>query len=374
MNAAPLARILVVDDEAAQMRALCDTLRDSGGYEAVGFSDGRAALAALRESHFDLLLSDLMMPGMDGITLLREAQKTDPGLLGIIMTGEGTISSAVEAMKSGAFDYILKPFKLSVILPVLSRALAVRHLRLENIALQEGLRNRTSELEAANRELESFSYSVSHDLRAPLRAVDGFASMLEENHAAALDVEGRRLLGVIRGGMNKMGRLIDDLLAFSRLGRKPLASSEIDMKRLVEEALKELQMDPERPARIALGALPPAYGDAALLKQVWINLLSNAVKFTSKRERPFIEASGANSATEYIYCVKDNGAGFDMRYYDKLFGVFQRLHSSEEFPGTGAGLAIVQRLVAKHGGRVWAEGKVNEGAAFYFSLPQRRVA
>ena len=374
MNSAPLARILIVDDDAAQMRALCDTLRDSGGYEAVGFSDGRAALAALRESHFDLLLSDLMMPGMDGITLLREAQEADPGLLRIIMTGEGTISTAVEAMKSGAFDYILKPFKLSVILPVLSRALAVRQLRLDNIALQEGLRNRTSELEAANRELESFSYSVSHDLRAPLRAVDGFASMLEEKHAAALDVEGRRLLGVIRAGTNKMGRLIDDLLAFSRLGRKPLASSEIDMKRLVEEALKELQLDPERPARIALGALPPAYGDAALVKQVWINLLSNAVKFTSKRERPFIEVSGANSGTEHIYCVKDNGAGFDMRYYGKLFGVFQRLHSAQEFPGTGAGLAIVQRLVAKHGGRVWAEGKVNEGAAFYFSLPQRRLA
>jgi signal transduction histidine kinase len=373
MNGAAVARILVVDDEAAQMRALCDTLRDQG-YETVGFSDGRAALAALREGPFDLLLSDLMMPGMDGIALLRMAQETAPHVMGIIMTGQGTISTAVEAMKAGAFDYILKPFKLSAVLPVLSRALAVRRLRLENIALQEGLRSRTAELEAANRELESFAYSVSHDLRAPLHAMSGYARVLEKDQAAALDDEGRRLLGAVLRNILKMERLIDDLLAFSRLGREPPASAEMDMKRLVEEALKEIQTDPERPARVAVGEMPPAHGDARLVRQVWINLLSNAVKFTSKRERPSIEVSGASTATEHVYCVKDNGAGFDMRYYDKLFGVFRRLHSEEEFPGTGAGLAIVRRVVAKHGGRVWAEGKVDEGAAFYFSLPRRRAS
>lgn len=355
------------------MRALCDTLRDSG-YEPAGFSDGRAALAVLPAERFDLLLSDLMMPGMDGITLLRKAQEADPHLMGIIMTGEGTIPTAVEAMKAGAFDYILKPFRLSAILPVLSRALAVRELRLEKAALEEGLRERTAELEAANRELESFAYSVSHDLRAPLHAVTGFASMLEQAHAASLDDEGWRLLGVILRNTRKMDRLIDDLLAFSRLGRELPAMGEIDMGRLVGEALKEIAQDPSRPARITIGTLPPAHGDARLMRQVWVNLMSNALKFTGKRERPLIDVSGASVGNENVYCVRDNGAGFDMKHYDKLFRVFQRLHTEQEFPGTGAGLAIVHRVVAKHGGRVWAEGRVGEGAVFYVSLPRRADA
>ena len=367
-----VARVLIVDDEPVQMRALCETLRDSGGYEPVGFSDGAAALRALREGRFELLLSDLMMPGMDGIALMRKAQETDPSVLCIIMTGEGSVATAVEAMKSGAFDFILKPFTLSAILPVLSRALAVRQLRLENAALQEGLRRRTAELEAANRELESFSYSVSHDLRAPLRAVDGFAGMLEKNHAAALDAEGRRLLGVVRASCLRMGRLIDDLLRFSRLGREAPACREIDMNALVEAALEEIRAAPGRADGVAVAPLPPAYGDPALVKQVWINLLSNALKFTGKRERPAIEVSGTSTVTEQTYCVKDNGVGFDMRHYDRLFGVFRRLHAEDDFPGTGAGLALVQRIVAKHGGRVWAEGKVGEGAAFCFTLPRPR--
>ena len=370
MSSAP-ARILVVDDETAQMRALCETLRDSGGYETVGFTDGAAALAALREGRFDLLLSDLMMPGMDGIALMREAREADPNVLCIIMTGQGTVATAVEAMKSGAFDFVVKPFKLAELLPVLSRALAVRRLRLENAALQEGLRRRTAELEAANRELESFSYSVSHDLRAPLRALDGFARMLEEHNAAALDAEGRRLLGVVRASGHKMGRLIDALLQFSRLGREAPASREIDMNALVQAALEEVRAAAGRAEGVAVAPLPPAYGDPALVKQVWINLLSNALKFTGKRERPAIEVSGMNTATEHVYRVKDNGAGFDMRYYDRLFGVFRRLHAEDDFPGTGACLAIVQRIVAKHGGRVWAEGKVDGGAVFHFALPLR---
>ncbi|HUJ01514.1 MAG TPA: response regulator [Usitatibacter sp.] len=373
MGADPAARILVVDDEEAQMRALCDTLRDSG-YEAVGHLDGPTALAVLPAERFDLLMSDLMMPGMDGITLLRRAQEADPNLMGVIMTGEGTIPTAVEAMKAGAFDYILKPFRLSAILPVLSRALAVRSLRLEKAALEEGLRTRTAELEAANRELESFAYSVSHDLRAPLHAVTGFASLLENGYAAALDDEGRRLLGVVVRNTRKMDRLIDDLLAFSRLGRELPAMGEIDMGRLVEEALGEIPRDPARPVQIDIGALPPAHGDARLMRQVWVNLLSNALKFAGKRERPVVEVSGARVGNENVYRVRDNGAGFDMKHYDRLFRVFQRLHSEQEFPGTGAGLAIVHRVVAKHGGRVWAESRVDEGAVFYVSLPRRADA
>jgi signal transduction histidine kinase len=236
--------------------------------------------------------------------------------------------------------------------------------------LELRVRERTAALEAANKELESFSYSVSHDLRSPLRAIDGFSRILLEDYAATLDAEGRRLLGVIRDNSRKMGELIDDLLEYSRLGRKPLANAAIDMKRLVEEVLGELPASGGSAPRLELGELPPARGDATLLKQAWINLLANALKFSAKRERPLIEVSGEVNGAQYVYCVKDNGAGFDMRYHEKLFNVFQRLHREDEFDGTGVGLAIVQRVIARHGGRVWAEGAVDAGAAFYFSLPK----
>jgi len=238
--------------------------------------------------------------------------------------------------------------------------------------LEQRVRERTAQLEAANRELEAFSYSVSHDLRAPLRAIDGFSRIVQEDYAGKLDDEGGRLLGVIRDNSQKMAQLIDDLLEYSRLGRKPLSTDSIDMKRLVEEVFGELQASGGKPHRLVLAALPRARGDATLVKQAWTNLLANAIKFSGKRREPVIEVSGHENGVECVYCVKDNGAGFDMRYHEKLFKVFQRLHREEEFDGTGVGLAIVQRVVLRHGGRVWAEGKVDEGAAFYFSLPKGR--
>ena len=226
-------------------------------------------------------------------------------------------------------------------------------------------------LEAANKELEGFSYSVSHDLRSPLRAIDGYSRILEEDYADKLDAEGRRLFGVIRESSQKMAMLIDDLLTFSKLGRQALVSSTVDTNALVKEVLRELRAAGDgKSARIAVADLPMAWGDRALLKQVWINLLANAIKFAGKKGKPIIEVSGTSDAAENIYSVTDNGVGFDMRYYNKLFGVFQRLHSADEYPGTGVGLAIVQRVVTRHDGRVWAEGKLNHGAAFFFALPQ----
>ncbi len=236
-------------------------------------------------------------------------------------------------------------------------------------ALSANLELRARELEAANKELEGFSYSVSHDLRAPLRAVDGYARMLEEDYAGKLDDEGRRLLGVVRDSAGRMGQLIDDLLSFSRLGRQALARHPIDVEALVREVITE--QAGETRASIDAGPLEPVRGDRALLKQVWINLISNAVKYSSKRDKPRVEIRCRVEGGENIYSVRDNGAGFDMRYAAKLFGVFQRLHGQDEFPGTGVGLAIVQRVVTRHGGRVWAEGVPGEGACFHFALPRQ---
>ena len=240
--------------------------------------------------------------------------------------------------------------------------------------LNASLEVRASQLEAANRDLESFSYSVSHDLRAPLRAIDGFSKIFEDDFGGHVNDEGRRLLTVVRDNSQRMGVLIDDLLALSRLGRQPLSTKQVDMKSLAAEALDDVRAaDPGiDTSTVVILDLPAATADPALLKQVWVNLLSNALKYTSTRETPRIEVGflAAKSAHDHVtYFVKDNGVGFDMRYYDKLFGVFQRLHRIEEFSGTGVGLAIVHRLVTRHGGRVWAEAELDKGATFFFSLP-----
>jgi PAS domain S-box-containing protein len=237
--------------------------------------------------------------------------------------------------------------------------------------LNQKLEQRAAQLEATNKELESFSYSVSHDLRSPLRAIDGFSLMLQEDYAALLDDEGRRLLQVIQDNSRKMAELIDDLLAFSKLGRQPIKAAEVDMTALAQEAFQEVRANINHASpRLVMAPLPAAQGDRGLLRQVWVNLLSNALKYSGTREEPLIEVTGQLNGTQTIYSVKDNGVGFDMQYYAKLFGVFQRLHSAEEFPGTGVGLAIVQRVVTRHGGRVWAESKLDEGAKFHFSLPK----
>jgi PAS domain S-box-containing protein len=237
--------------------------------------------------------------------------------------------------------------------------------------LNANLQRQAAELLESNRELEAFSYSVSHDLRAPLRAVDGFSRMVLADYAPKLDPEGCRMLGVIRGEAQRMGQLIDDLLAFSRLSRQPIEAAGIEMEELARSVFDELTArEPNDRLRLDLCPLPPARGSEAMIRQVWVNLIGNAIKFTKEREVAEIEIGawdGGNSGR--IYYVKDNGIGFDMCYVDKLFGVFQRLHSQEEFPGTGVGLALVQRIVRRHGGRVWAEGQVGQGATFYFTLP-----
>ena len=236
--------------------------------------------------------------------------------------------------------------------------------------LEARVRERTAQLEAANRELEAFSYSVSHDLRAPLRHIDGFADLLRESHGPQLGEEGARYLAVITDSVRQMGRLIDDLLAFSRMARAEMREGRVDMGALAAAVSRELgRQAPQRDVDWQIPPLPEVRGDEAMLRQVWVNLLGNALKYTGKRARAKIEVRCQAADGELEFSVHDNGAGFEQRYADKLFGVFQRLHHSEEFEGTGVGLASVRRIVARHGGRTWAHGRIDEGAAIFFTLP-----
>jgi PAS domain S-box-containing protein len=236
--------------------------------------------------------------------------------------------------------------------------------------LEIKVRERTAELEATNKELESFAYSISHDLRAPLRAIDGFSRMLIVKMAGRLNDDEKRRFEVIRENTRMMGRLIDDLLSFSRLGRQSMAFSTINMPELINQVWEELlAVNPHRKISVKIGTLPAAFGDVSLIRQVLVNILSNAVKFTRKKQNAVIEIDGKIEGSEALYIIRDNGAGFDMNYAQKLFCVFQRLHSQDEYEGTGAGLAIVQRIIQRHSGRVWAEGTVDKGATFYFTLP-----
>jgi len=245
------------------------------------------------------------------------------------------------------------------------RARAEKEVRRLNAELEQRVHERTAELEA-------FSYSVSHDLRAPLRAIDGYSQILIEEYDERLDEEGRRVLRVVRSEAQRMSRLIDELLAFSRVGRQALEPCETDMHSLVETTYKEaMAIEPGRKIAMQIGALPTAAGEPGMLRQVWANLLGNAVKFTRHAETALIQFGATQENGETIYFVRDNGAGFDMKHADMLFGIFRRLHGDKEFEGTGVGLAFVKRIIQRHGGRVWAEGAVNQGATFYFALPYR---
>ncbi|MEP7318437.1 MAG: PAS domain S-box protein, partial [Panacibacter sp.] len=250
---------------------------------------------------------------------------------------------------------------------------AERQIAELNVNLEQKVTKRTMQLQAANKELEAFTYSVSHDLRSPLRAVSGYSTMMKEDYGAKLDAEGNRILDAIVANSKRMGQLIDDLLNFSRLGRKEVSYHSINMTEMAESCKADLLSNADTDTGkydLHISTLPDADGDHSMIRQVWMNLLSNAIKYSHKKNNPVIEIGYINDAVMNTYFVRDNGAGFDMHYVHKLFGVFQRLHSNEEFEGTGVGLALTERIIHKHKGKIWAEASIDNGATFYFSLPK----
>jgi signal transduction histidine kinase len=364
-------KILIVDDKPENLLVLEVVLQDMD-IELVKADSGNEALKATLRHDFALALLDVQMPGMDGYELagiLRNYERT-ARLPFIFISAVYTDNLNVfKGYEKGAFSFITKPFQPEILINKV-KFFIEKHQ--QEVALQQlniDLNHKNDELKYINQELEGFTYSVSHDLRTPLRAINGFAQMLHEDYDAILDEGGKRLLGVIRENAVKMGVLIDDLLEFSKLGRKELVKSTINMKELWESALAEINKNTKHNAMVTIGGQHDVGGDRSLIFQVLINLLSNAIKYSSKKATPVVEISSEERRGEIVYQIKDNGAGFNKQYAHKLFGVFQRLHSNEEFDGEGVGLALVKRILHKHGGEIWADGEVNKGATFSFSLP-----
>ena len=288
-----------------------------------------------------------------------------------ILLSLSSIAPTFNASKLPINDDFLRLLMLIVVI-ILVAIIAERIEKIRKLNdLNKKLQKQSEKLEDANQELEAFAYSVSHDLRVPLRAIDGFSRILVEDYEDKLDEEGIRLLNIVRENTAKMGHLIDDILLLSRASRQEMLLNEIDMAALARSVYDEFQTDvTDRDVEFTVGDIPNAYGDRAMLGQVFQNLIGNAIKFTRNKNPAIIEVGGEKEGKEIVYYVKDNGAGFDMKYINKLFGLFQRLHSPEEFEGTGVGLSIVQRVIRRHGGSVWGEGAVGEGATIYFTLPK----
>ena len=354
-------------------------------YVVAGTATRAAEAFALCESlRPNLVLMDIRLKGpVDGVAAARQIR--DRYRLPVVfLTAYAEDATLQRAKLAEPFGYLIKPFEDQELRTQIEIALYKHQteevIRRLNEELEEKVRRRTAELEAANRELEAFSYSVSHDLRAPLRAIEGFTRILAADYAAQLPPEARHYQERVLECVERMGRLIEDLLRFAQTGRQEMYLIPVDSAALARRALSELAPAPAAPAAgaavVTIQPMPPCSGDPSLLKQVWLNLISNALKYSRKSPAPVIEIGSLAPAPPgspdhglVVYFVRDNGAGFDMKYAERLFGVFQRLHRAEDFEGAGVGLAIVQRIIHRHGGRIWAEAALDRGATFYFSLP-----
>jgi signal transduction histidine kinase len=368
--------ILLVDDKAANL-AVLEAILDDPAYRLIKAQSAQEALVALFDADFALILLDVQMPGTTGLELARiikERKKTKDIPIVFITAHFDEEQHILSGYSAGAVDYITKPVNPAILR---SKVAVLVELHRKTTALNEAnqkLFNRNRELTAANQELEAFTYTVAHDLRAPLRHISGFIEQFEEHVGNGLDEAASRYLAVIRDSAAKMGTLIDHLLAFSRMGRSELHVGPVDMNEILQLALKDLDSEVQgRHIEWEIAPLPRVQADPILMRQVWANLLSNAVKYTRPRDPARVRIGCQDSRSGvWVFSVRDNGVGFDMKYASKLFGVFQRLHRSVEFEGVGIGLAHVRRIIARHGGHVWAEGKPNDGTTFSFTLPVRR--
>ena len=381
--------ILLVDDQPANLLAL-EAMLQGLGQNLIKAESGREALKWLLTHEFAVILLDVKMPEMDGFetaTLIHQRDKSRHTPIIFLTAAEKSETQAVRGYAVGAVDYLVKPVvpefvrsKVSVFVELAKKTeLLRRQTRLLQESEQEARElaaaraDLVRDLEHKNRELESFSYAVSHDLRAPLRRIESFARALTESQADQLDPTGVRFLDRIREASQQMSQLIDDVLHLSRLTRAELRDQELDLSAIVSMILDRFkEAEPERPVEVKIRPGVTATGDAQLLQVALHNLLENAWKFTGKQPAARIEFGVTNIGGEPTFFVRDNGAGFDMSYVERLFGPFQRLHLTSEFPGTGIGLATVQRIIHRHGGRVWAEGTVGQGATFHFTIGRSR--
>jgi len=369
--------VLLIEDNPGDARMIEELLRDAAGstHDVVRADRLAGGLERLATRDFAVVLLDLALPDSRGPDTFAAVHGHAPDTPIIVLTGLGDEAMALRLVEEGAQDYLIKGQTDGDLLARsirygIGRKRAEAEVRRLNEQLELRVRQRTAELEATNQELEAFTYSVSHDLRAPLRQVDGFVRLLVEQFHDRLDAGAAHYLQRIQQGAQQMGRLVDDLLNLARLGRQDLHPRLTALNEVVEHVLGDLSLDlAEREIDWRIDRhLPSVECDPGLVRVVLTNLLSNAVKYTRPRKRAVIEVGHALEQGEAVLFVRDNGVGFDMRYADKLFGVFQRLHRADEFEGTGVGLATVQRIVHKHRGRIWAEAELDRGATFYFTL------
>jgi two-component system, sensor histidine kinase and response regulator len=368
--------VLLVEDSPIDARLLRDALeRVAPGRFVVTHTERlNEALQCLKEARFDVLLLDLGLPDSQGLQTFTQVYAQAPAVPIVILTGLDDETLALEAVRTGAQDYLPKAQLAGHTLAramryAMERTQAAGRLRRLNDELEQQGSERTADLQAAYKELEAFAYSIAHDLRAPLGAIHGFTAIVLRNSAPQLDANTQGYLQCVQREAMRMGQLIDGLLAFSRYPQEPLTKQPVALADLVRQVLDDLRHDDEdRRVDIAIGALPSCEADPTLLKQALTNLLGNALKFTRGREVAHITIGCQHIDDEPVYFIRDNGVGFDMQYAHKLFGVFQRLHREEDFEGTGIGLAFTQRIIQRHGGRIWAEAEVDKGATFYFTL------
>jgi signal transduction histidine kinase len=368
--------VLLVEDNLGDARLIEESLADGhGGLFDVETADRLGtALLRLRAGGIDAVLLDLSLPDSHGWDTFDKVKAEAPSVPIIILTGLCDEALALKMVQGGAQDFVAKIELNGGVLPrairyAIERERSEQQIRRFNEELEERVRARTAELEASNQELEAFSSSVSHDLRGPLHLIDGFSTILEETHGQLLDPEGKKCLERIHKNVQQMAGIIESLLNLSRLGRRQLKMQPTRLDETIALVLADLKAEiHNRQIEWKVGNLPLVECDQGLIKQVLINLIGNSVKYTRSRDVAAIEIGQTTVDGELVIFVRDNGAGFDMQYADKLFVAFQRLHRQEDFEGTGVGLATVRRIVQRHGGRIWAEAKVDKGATFYFTL------